>query len=132
MGNRNTNHTKSKAVFIKDCKILILGGKCSGKTTLFSKIIDRFTSYSSQEVQQFFFEQILSQTFYVTLKVAKSCKREEFKNRERLKKLLGIESNPSVENLQKFKKEICSIWEEKVLIKKFESKQGFQYENNDE
>jgi hypothetical protein len=70
--------------------------------------------------------------YHITLKVAKACKKQDFKNKETLQTLLEVEKSSNIENLQKIKKEICSIWEEKVMIEKLESKEGFQYIQNDE
>jgi AAA+ ATPase superfamily predicted ATPase len=120
MGNQAVN-------LHSECKILIIGPKNSGKTTLFREIINSFSTNSI--VKNYFLEQFLLQIFHITLKVAKSCKKEEFKDENLIKTLLELEPNPT-ENLKKFK-EILSIWEEKVMINAFNSKR-FQYIKNDE
>jgi hypothetical protein len=125
MGNQQSAKSHS------DCRILIIGAKESGKTTLFHKFINEYTQKGSSKLRIHFLEQFLSQIFYITLKMAKICKKEEFKNIETLKIFLELEKNPQVSNLKKFKKEICTIWEEKVMKQKLESKKDLFNHNND-
>jgi AAA+ ATPase superfamily predicted ATPase len=129
MGNQNVKIGQQKVR--SDCKILIIGGKSSGKTTLFHKIISEFTKNSPHQFNNYISEQFLSQIFHITLKVAKACNIKDFKKKKRFKTFLELEKKVDG-NLQKFKKEICSIWEEKVMIEKLESKEGFQYIKKDE